>query len=304
MSYDFASQPFTVLVPNTPEDPAYHAVSSVVEPTVPPITVPETTTLQVAPGAPSVTIPVPLTPWDAYNFTQTDTEEQNPVAGVLPTVVSLDDTPDPVPPVQYLGFPGLLVPHPLGQAPFSIPPVTAPFAVPNVLPPQALQYPIIPGVTGAMVLPSVATNVAALTPQQLSSLVPNTLVPGSAAVNNIVPSTVVAPPVPLDSNSPSKSAPAPTGDCHWINITNYLNLPQSEAAKQLNIPTSSLSKRWKESARNRKWPYRAVCKLDKEIMTLMHNIPPGSTLPPDIEEKLSKLLKERQEMLKPVIIRL
>eukprot|EP01126_Amoeba_proteus_P016761 TRINITY_DN17863_c0_g1_i1.p1 TRINITY_DN17863_c0_g1~~TRINITY_DN17863_c0_g1_i1.p1 ORF type:complete len:304 (+),score=41.72 TRINITY_DN17863_c0_g1_i1:56-967(+) len=92
-------------------------------------------------------------------------------------------------------------------------------------------------------------------------------------------------------------------DGQWLDITAYLNLPQAKAAKELNIPTSSLSKRWKESARNRKWPYRAVCRLDKEIMTLMYNIPPGGALPPEIEEKLSRLLKERQEHLKPVIIR-
>lgn len=59
-----------------------------------------------------------------------------------------------------------------------------------------------------------------------------------------------------------------------IDITCYLHLPQTEAAKKLGIPTSTLSKRWKEAVvNNRKWPYRAVSKLDKEIMTLLHNIP-------------------------------
>lgn len=34
-----------------------------------------------------------------------------------------------------------------------------------------------------------------------------------------------------------------------------------------------IASRWKEAVRNRKWPYRTISKLDKEIMTLLHNIP-------------------------------
>jgi hypothetical protein len=54
----------------------------------------------------------------------------------------------------------------------------------------------------------------------------------------------------------------------FVDITEYLVLPQSDAAKKLTIPASTLSKRWKEAVRKRKWPYRMVCKIDKEIMTL------------------------------------
>jgi len=53
--------------------------------------------------------------------------------------------------------------------------------------------------------------------------------------------------------------------------------------------------------------YRAICKLDKEIMTLLHNIPQGpdaAPLPEDIETTLGYLLRKRQEELKPVVIRL
>jgi hypothetical protein len=35
----------------------------------------------------------------------------------------------------------------------------------------------------------------------------------------------------------------------YVDITEYLNMPQSEAAKKLGIPTSTLSKRWKEAVR-------------------------------------------------------
>eukprot|EP01119_Soliformovum_irregulare_P010004 TRINITY_DN2420_c0_g1_i1.p1 TRINITY_DN2420_c0_g1~~TRINITY_DN2420_c0_g1_i1.p1 ORF type:complete len:205 (-),score=32.13 TRINITY_DN2420_c0_g1_i1:164-778(-) len=93
----------------------------------------------------------------------------------------------------------------------------------------------------------------------------------------------------------------------YIDITEHLNLPQTEAAKKLGIPTSTLSKRWKEAVVNRKWPYRTVCKLEKEIMTLLHNIPQGPEAPalsPEIEHSLSGLLRKRQEELRTVIIRL
>lgn len=91
----------------------------------------------------------------------------------------------------------------------------------------------------------------------------------------------------------------------YVDITKYLNMPQSQAAEKLGIPTSTLSKRWKEVARNRKWPYRTVSKLDKEIMAILHNIPQGSNkLQPDMEATLGVLLRRRQEELRPVRIRL
>jgi len=94
---------------------------------------------------------------------------------------------------------------------------------------------------------------------------------------------------------------------NFVDITEFLNLPQTEAAKKLGIPTSTLSKRWKEAAVNRKWPYRTVAKLDKEIMTLLHNIPQGSDAPPlpaEIENNLGALLRKRQDELRTVVIRL
>eukprot|EP01100_Stratorugosa_tubuloviscum_P008596 TRINITY_DN357_c1_g1_i7.p1 TRINITY_DN357_c1_g1~~TRINITY_DN357_c1_g1_i7.p1 ORF type:complete len:260 (-),score=150.62 TRINITY_DN357_c1_g1_i7:214-993(-) len=92
----------------------------------------------------------------------------------------------------------------------------------------------------------------------------------------------------------------------FVDITAYLNLPQTVAAKKLGMPTSTLSKRWREAVRNRKWPYRVVNKLDKEITTLLHNIPQGPGAPPipeDVQEALGYLLRRRQEELRPVIIR-
>jgi hypothetical protein len=96
----------------------------------------------------------------------------------------------------------------------------------------------------------------------------------------------------------------------YIDVAPYVTLPQHEAAKKLGIPSSTLSKKWKDATVNRKWPYRALAKIDKEIMTLMHNIPRNSdgsgpvAMDPELEEQLSGLLKKRQGEARSVIIRL
>jgi hypothetical protein len=102
-----------------------------------------------------------------------------------------------------------------------------------------------------------------------------------------------------------KSAISPYGH-RYVDITEYLSYPQAQAAKKLDIPCSTLSKRWSEAVRGRKWPFRTVARLDKEILTLLHNIPEGNNaqLPEAIEKSLAKLMRKRQEALRPVIIRL
>eukprot|EP01114_Cavostelium_apophysatum_P009184 TRINITY_DN22270_c0_g1_i1.p1 TRINITY_DN22270_c0_g1~~TRINITY_DN22270_c0_g1_i1.p1 ORF type:complete len:273 (+),score=44.80 TRINITY_DN22270_c0_g1_i1:54-872(+) len=91
----------------------------------------------------------------------------------------------------------------------------------------------------------------------------------------------------------------------FINVTPYLTLPQHAAAKKMGIPSSTLSKRWKEASCSRKWPFRTVSKLDKEILTLLKNVETSqSPLPPHVEETLGILLKRRQEELRTVIIRI
>jgi len=100
--------------------------------------------------------------------------------------------------------------------------------------------------------------------------------------------------------------PIPRGQS-YVDITEYLNMPQADAAKKLGIPPSTLSKRWKEAVRKRKWPYRMICKIDKEIMTLLHNVPQGPNAPPlpeEIESALGLLLRKRQEELRAVVIRI
>jgi len=129
--------------------------------------------------------------------------------------------------------------------------------------------------------------------QANASSSPNTSNPSNG--NNSAPTSSTIVPVPQHSGP------------NYTDITEYLNMPQNEAAKRLGIPTSTLSKRWKEAVVNRKWPYRTVCKIDKEIMTLLHNIPQGPgapPLPPEIEQSLAMLLKRRQAELRTVILRL
>jgi len=137
-----------------------------------------------------------------------------------------------------------------------------------------------------------------LTPEQLSH---NTTLSVVHHDSDVLPATApTVGPTSIQTNETEASpviAP-PMQDSKYIDITEYLNLPQSQAAKKIHVPTSTLSKRWKEAVRNRKWPYRAVCKLDKEIMTILYNIPQtgeaqSDDLPPDVKAKLGRLLRER-----------
>lgn len=93
-----------------------------------------------------------------------------------------------------------------------------------------------------------------------------------------------------------------------VDITEYLCLPQSDAAIKLGLPVSTLSKRWKEAAKNRKWPFRRVAKIDKEISQLLQGVqnsgPNAGVLSEALENQLSHLLKQRQTELRRVVIRL
>jgi len=92
----------------------------------------------------------------------------------------------------------------------------------------------------------------------------------------------------------------------FMDIAPFVTFPQYEAAKKLNIPSSTLSKKWKDATVNRKWPYRTLAKIDKEIKTIMHNIHRDSNgnVDPQVEQKLAKLLQVRQNETRPVIVRM
>jgi len=90
-------------------------------------------------------------------------------------------------------------------------------------------------------------------------------------------------------------------DYNYVDITDFLTLPQKEAASKLGISESMLCKRFKECTR-RKWPYRYIRKIDKIINML--SVQDGTPLSPEDKKKLDKLMKEREERLQPVKIRI
>ena len=90
----------------------------------------------------------------------------------------------------------------------------------------------------------------------------------------------------------------------YCDITPYLDLPQTLAAKKIGIPTSTLSKRWKEAVPFRKWPFRTISKIDKEISAILEEIPVNGDVPVVHINKLALLIRKRGEELQPVSIRL
>lgn len=97
------------------------------------------------------------------------------------------------------------------------------------------------------------------------------------------------------------TGPVVHSDYNYVDITDLLTLPQKEAASKLGISESMLCKRFKECTR-RKWPYRYIRKIDKIINMLC--VQDGTPLSVEDKKKLDKLLKEREERLQPVKIRI
>jgi len=117
-----------------------------------------------------------------------------------------------------------------------------------------------------------------------------------------------SPNVNTNSSSPSSSRRGAirrtrSHDDVFQNVAPYLHLPQHEAAKTLGIPSSTLSKRWKEATNNRKWPFRELAKLDKEIVTLAQNA--FHSLHADkLKSALERLVLKRKEVTKEIHIRM
>lgn len=90
----------------------------------------------------------------------------------------------------------------------------------------------------------------------------------------------------------------------YFDITPYITYSQEKAAKKLGIPKSTLSKRWREATCNRKWPYRQLCKVDREIKTLVHNMQSTNGLSdPQLQANLAALMKLRLEESRVVFIK-
>jgi len=90
----------------------------------------------------------------------------------------------------------------------------------------------------------------------------------------------------------------------YFDITPFITYSQEKAAKKLGIPKSTLSKRWREATCNRKWPYRQLCKVDREIKTLVHNMhSQGGSIDPQLQSNLAGLMRQRQEESRMVYIK-
>ena len=74
-------------------------------------------------------------------------------------------------------------------------------------------------------------------------------------------------------------------------ITHLLVYPQKVAAAMLGVKVAILNKRFKE-ATERKWPYRALSKIENEMKNLK------------TEEEKKDLLIKREQLLSPVFIKL
>ncbi|KAH3758645.1 hypothetical protein Pelo_9556 [Pelomyxa schiedti] len=89
----------------------------------------------------------------------------------------------------------------------------------------------------------------------------------------------------------------------YVDITEYLCLPQKEAAARLGMKNTTLSKHFAAVVnKSRKWPYRRIKQIDKEIKSARESVPEGQPLPPEVEEKIRILEAKRQMEMKPVVI--
>ncbi len=84
----------------------------------------------------------------------------------------------------------------------------------------------------------------------------------------------------------------------YRDVTHMLTLPQGEAAASLGLTVSTFCKRWKESVGERKWPFRTIGKIDKEVALLRKRAPSKNT-----DAKIAALLKQREACLLPAQIR-
>jgi len=110
-------------------------------------------------------------------------------------------------------------------------------------------------------------------------------------------------PLPLQKTDIIEQIVSKNAQGEYLDVTPFIRYSQEDAARKLGIPSSTLSKRWRESTMNRKWPFRTLCKLEREIKTLVHNLPRGAPIDPDVANTLAVLLKKREEECRQVFIK-
>jgi len=87
----------------------------------------------------------------------------------------------------------------------------------------------------------------------------------------------------------------------YVDVSKYVHLPQSEAAKFLSMPASTLSKRWKEAQLNRKWPFPRIKEIDSRIADLENKYREHSSS--SIQRQIEVLKAARAEETRSVMLR-
>ena len=100
---------------------------------------------------------------------------------------------------------------------------------------------------------------------------------------------------------PQYQVPWPSDPQCDVDVTSYLSMSQFRASRLLRIRPATLRKKWMEATHNRKWSYRTLKRLDREIALLSRNIQLGSSSGEMIEH-FGRLLKDRESQLAPVKI--
>jgi hypothetical protein len=92
-----------------------------------------------------------------------------------------------------------------------------------------------------------------------------------------------------------------------LDLTPLLTIPQLQAAEIIGMPNSTLSRKWKEKAGQRNWPYRGVKKVDRHIKNILFSLKfsddEALTLRAKDVERLASLIVNRCAQLQPVIIK-
>jgi len=90
----------------------------------------------------------------------------------------------------------------------------------------------------------------------------------------------------------------------FVEVTPYIRFFQKNAALSLGMNTSTLSKRWKEATVGRKWPCRALKKLDRKIEFAQYNLNNQNSVSTSQQECIDLLVKERNELEQIVFIKI
>jgi hypothetical protein len=83
----------------------------------------------------------------------------------------------------------------------------------------------------------------------------------------------------------------------YVDISQYVHLPQTDAARMIGVPSSTLSKRWTEATLGKqKWPHRKLVKIDMELRGITLNFKQNGSLTPSMKEHFTKLCTIRKSL--------